>query len=296
MYKKQLLLTLLISGLLTLSFSGKKKPTAKSALKVLTGFCSFIPSGTTQVDQESTTVQSFYMSSTEITNFQYAEFLFDLEKNGELEKLAIAAIDTSAWLNVDSFSKSMVDYYHNHPAYHDYPVVNISKEAAELYCTWLTGKYEELSGGELKIIFRIPTRAEWIHAASGGVQMSPYSWGGPYLRGEKGLILANFLRMGAENVARDEESGEFKIVPNVFIAGSSNSDITAPAKSYFPNNYGLYNMNGNVSEMVSDGDLAAGGDWNSPGYDIRNQSIKKFENTDPTVGFRVVATYLEKAK
>jgi formylglycine-generating enzyme required for sulfatase activity len=70
------------------------------------------------------------------------------------------------------------------------------------------------------------------------------------------------------------------------------ADLTAPAESYSPNGYGLYNMNGNVAEMISDGDFAVGGSWNSPGYDIRNQSIKKFKGAHPTVGFRIVATHV----
>ena len=68
--------------------------------------------------------------------------------------------------------------------------------------------------------------------------------------------------------------------------------IIAKAESYYPNEFGFYNLNGNVSEMISDSEKAVGGDWTCPGYDVRIESEKEFKEAHPTVGFRVVATYL----
>ena len=55
----------------------------------------------------------------------------------------------------------------------------------------------------------------------------------------QGEIMANFKRGRGDNMG---------------VAGSlnDNADITAPVKSYWPNDYGLYNMAGNVSEWVMD--------------------------------------------
>jgi len=290
-----LLIVFVSLGLLTISTTLNPKPTLKTAMKTLDGFCNFIPSGNVVVEQDTLTVQSFYMSETEITNFQYAEFLYELKRRGETEKYKIAVIDNDRWNTAfnSSYLEPMADYYHQHPAYQNYPVVNVSKEGADLFCEWLSAKYDSLSNGELKLTFRVPTRAEWIRAANGDMNNSAYSWGGPELQNAKGTSLANYLKLGAQHITRDEESGEYHIVRSVSAsAATGEAFLTAPAKSYFPNDYGLYNMNGNVAEMISDGELAVGGDWNAPGYDIRNQSIKKFEGTHPTVGFRIVATYL----
>lgn len=288
-----LLIAFVLLGVLTISTTLSTKPTLKNAMKTLDGFCNFIPSGSVVVDQDTLTVQSFYMSETEITNFQYAEFLYDLKQRGETDKYRIAAIDNDRWNTAFNSAslEPMADYYHDHPAYQDYPVVNVSKAGAELYCEWLSAQYDSLSNGELKLKFRVPTRAEWIKAANGDMNNSPYSWSGPELENAKGICLANYLKLGAQNITRNEESGEYQIVLSVN-SFTGEADLIAPVRSYFPNDYGLYNMNGNVAEMVSDGDLVVGGDWNSPGYDIRNESIKKFEGTHPTVGFRIVATYL----
>ena len=72
-----------------MSFISGKKPSAKTALKTVKKFCSYIPSGQTLVENDTVSVQSFYISKGEITNFQYQEFLADLKRKGELEKLKI---------------------------------------------------------------------------------------------------------------------------------------------------------------------------------------------------------------
>jgi formylglycine-generating enzyme required for sulfatase activity len=220
-----------------------------------------------------------------------------LKKKGELEKLQIANIDSMLWNTSFGWENNgFKDYYHNHPAYNDYPVVNITKEAAELYCEWLTEKYRVASGGELSLKFRIPTRAEWMRAARGNDHSNVYSWEGPYLRNDKGTVMANHLQIGTQNLTRNAESGEIELVeksqriyPTIL---QSQADVTAPARSYWPNQFGFYNMNGNVAEMISDGDQAVGGDWHSPGFDIRNESVKEFKEAHPTVGFRVVTSHL----
>lgn len=292
--KRSQLIFILIGGLILASFTTQKKTGLKRAHKTLQGFCEYVPSGYSLVDGDTSTVQAFYMSATEVTNLQYTEFLTDLLRKGEMDKYNIAQIDTNAWNTFipNTYFEPMATYYHKHPAYDNYPVVNVSKEGAELFCEWLTEKYDSLSNGELKLNFRLPYRAEWIRAASGGIMGSTYSWGGPYLRNSKGCELANFLSIGSENITRDEETGYLKITRAITSMDNDGAMCTASANSYSPNPYGLYNMNGNVSEMIADGNYAVGGDWYSPGYDIRNESIKEITQPQPTVGFRVVTTFL----
>lgn len=301
--KKSLLILGTVFCTVLISFTTAKKPSAKQAKKVLDGFCSYIPSGSAKILDDSVSIQSFYMSQTEITNIQYQEFLYDLKKKGDLENYKAAMIDTAKWNTAFSWEMSKYsDYYHKHSAYRDYPVVNITKEGAELYCKWLSKKYDSISGGEMSLTFRLPTRKEWVYAAKGDLKVSPYGWGGPYLRNSKGMILANFTRIGAENVHfnEDEQKYEIKFIQSngrvINTTMGDGADVTAPAQSYYPNGYGLYNMNGNVSEMVSDEDVIVGGDWRCPGYDIRNESAKKYTGANPITGFRVVASHVKKEK
>jgi formylglycine-generating enzyme required for sulfatase activity len=76
-----------------------------------------------------------------------------------------------------------------------------------------------------------------------------------------------------------------------FLFGCNN---TVHVASYEPNPYGLYNMVGNLSDMIQEEGIAMGGDWLSTGYNVRITSKKKYENGGAvTVGFRVYMEIVE---
>lgn len=293
--KTTLLSISLITVAILFSFSKPKKPILdlngmKKAMKL--GYV-YIPSGKTIVEGDSVSCQGFFMMKEEVSNFSYTEYLSDLKKNNRQEEYRLALPDTAKW-NSSSFAlQKYVQYYFSHPAYRHYPVVNVSKLQAEKYCEWLTQVWRKNTGNE-SIIFRLPTRAEFLRAANGTSMDRPYAWNSPYLRRSDGKFQCNFLTIDAGAISRDS-TGKLvvKNFPNDYLDQDSDfADLTAPVRSFWPNEYGIYNLNGNVSEMVADGNIAVGGDWNSPGYDIRNQSIKKFTEANPTVGFRPVMTFI----
>jgi formylglycine-generating enzyme required for sulfatase activity len=102
----------------------------------------------------------------------------------------------------------------------DQPVVQVSFKDAKAYCEWV---------GE-----RLPTEAEWEYAAKGGNDFPDYYWGDEKKPDDK---WAANIYQGSFPDKNTEEDG-YK--------------VTAPVKSYPANSYGLYDMEGNVWEWVSD--------------------------------------------
>jgi gliding motility-associated lipoprotein GldK len=145
--------------------------------------------------------------------------------------------DTLTWMHDFSytFNEPMFDTYFWHPAYGEYPVIGVDWDQANAFCNWRTNlRLNELTPSQQKYEteFRLPTEAEWEYAARSDKDNSIYPWGGPYSRNSKGCFLANFKPIRGNYIA-------------------DGYAFTAPSVSYWANDYGLYNMSGNVSEWTS---------------------------------------------
>lgn len=146
--------------------------------------------------------------------------------------------DTLAWIHdySYSFNDPLTEKYFWHQAYDNYPVVGVNWNQARAFCIWRTNKLtaSNLSqkNGTAPSEFRLPTEAEWEWAARGGNQLNPYPWGGPYARNERGCLLANFKPLRGNYVA---DGGMSTIIVG----------------HYKPNDWGLYDMAGNVAEWTS---------------------------------------------
>ncbi len=241
---------------------------------------------------------SLFASPYEVSNAEYQFFLTELKQSGNTRAILLAQIDSTKWSNDLHFAGPMEEHYHQHPAFGNYPVVNITQEGARLYCEWLTNKYHaDPKRMYKKVVFRLPTEEEWEYAARGGKSSFTYPWGGPALRNNKGCLMCNFSRIGDERLRRTDE-GKVEVVANIPIENVANSDefmLTAPVQSYWPNDFGLYNMSGNVSEMVQEKGISKGGGWKSLGYEVRidQQATYNDQAQLPTMGFRYFMEVLE---
>ena len=214
--------------------------------------------------------------------------------------------DTLCWIRdfAYSYNEPMTQRYFSHPAFGNYPVVGVNWNQANAFCEWRThylNSFLESKKRAQESSFRLPTEAQWEYAARGGRSQSMFPWGNYYLRNKKGCLLANF-KPGRGNYPED---GGF---------------YTVRADAYWPNDFSLYCMAGNVAEWTSsiyyegsynfqhdmnpdvrwnakESDpplmkrkVIRGGSWKDVGYYLET-STRTYEYMDTTksyIGFRTV--------
>ncbi len=218
--------------------------------------------------------------------------------------------DTLVWISdfTYSYNEPMARQYFWHPSFDRYPVVGVNWMQAQAFNVWRTqylNTHKVREGRPLAMDFRLPSEAEWEYAARGGRELSPYPWGGPYLRNEEGCFLANFKPM----------RGDFTSDGNMY---------TSRVGLYPPNDFGLYDMVGNAAawtvtafdesidyfthdmspdfqyDFNPDTDpphmsrkVVRGGSWKDIGHFLR-VDVRDYEYQDTArsyIGFRSVQTY-----
>lgn len=218
--------------------------------------------------------------------------------------------DTLCWIAdfTYSFNEPYTTMYFWHPSYDNYPVVGVNWKQAKAFCIWRTQLLNSalrMNGQPGVHDYRLPIESEWEYAARGGLEHSMYPWGGYYTRNKEGCFLANFKPLRG-NYADD------------------GGVVTIAVGSYQPNEYGLYDMAGNVAEWTSSAydesayvfshdlnpdyrynarpddqpvmkrKVIRGGSWKDIGYFMQNGTRSyEYEDTAKSyIGFRCVRSYL----
>lgn len=292
-----------------ISAAKQKKKMTDALIKFNKEKYAFIPMGSCQYKNEKVSSQAFYIETTEVTNLEYRAFLADLLIQKKHSDYLAAKPNQEMWTTKFpySFNEPLKDMYFWHPAYDEYPVVNISRKGAQLYCDWLTietNKILKENNQPLINDLRLPADIEWAYAASNKKNHSKYANGTELLKDSKGKYDVNYMCFTKEECRYDSVMNLY--VPKKVISkdkklhaaftddGAFHTTLT---KSYVPNSHGLYCMAGNVSEMVfnykTNKPETKGGSWFSCDYYLEIDADDEYKNeinASPLIGFRPVIT------
>ena len=267
---------------------------------------SFNPKTASYEDYASVTIDSSFYRNGKIIDTVITK---PLRNRADLISKKIINIypDTMCWLTEYTYSynePAMMNYF-AHPSYAYFPVVGITWEQAVAFCNWRTEYYKNNARMPRAQEFRLPTEGEWEYAARGGRHNAQYPWGGPYVRDYKGCFMANFKPM------RGNYTEDGYLIP-------------AHVGSFDPNDFGLYDMAGNVAEWTRDAyneisgeythdfnpsfefiarskdpkvmhrKVIKGGSWKDVGAYLQcgMRDFEYQENCRPSIGFRCIRSHI----
>lgn len=260
----------------------------------------------------TTLVAHFFIDKQEVTNLDYREYLYWLAHIFGLDAAEYkqALPDTTVWQKEFTYGEPMATNYFRHPAYENYPVVGVSYEQVQQYCSWRTDRVYEMQLMKAGLIpvnrqqtkdnyftaerylaglymglkpekhilvprYRLPTKEEWELAASGRLDASLFPYG--YDLTDKKI--AAKLRKGQRI---------FQSRPIVEMQKSGAFLFTAPAHSGFPNSSALYNMIGNVAEMTAEKGKCKGGSFRHALEESKITDQIAYTRPEAWLGFRCV--------
>jgi formylglycine-generating enzyme required for sulfatase activity len=272
-----------------------------------------------------------YAYEAEVTNEQYNRFLEYLKKNNLTDLYEKCKFDYS------DYTEPALSLMRNYSAdrvaskkfkgFNNYPAVNISYDAANAFCEWLTQQYNRSAEHKFKKVkFRLPSIKEWQIAAVG--IKNPTSW-----EPSEQKVEVRYTAPGKEFDKNYEKRivslsdadilypwfkyynlrsspinnkgcylGNFKAPDQISCPGIKKNGFGAAdgffamslTKAYFPNDIGLFDVVGNVAEMTNEKGKACGGSWNHPPAESTIKSINSYTKSDAAIGFRIFMEIMEK--
>ncbi len=263
-------------------------------------------------------VNSFFMDAYEVRNIDWREYLtwlsavYTYVAPGRIEA---AKPDMKAWTEGLSSSEPFMHNYFTHPSFNEYPVVCVSWDQVSDYCKWRTDrtaefqliKYGAIYAPDFDAIarmtdidevehaiftserffatiddnivnscrglfpdYRLPTEDEWEFAAYARKASEPENVVKIYPWTEK-----NYEILSKSDVDQQQahyNQSRTNIYSNVF-------SRTVPVGSFAPNDFGLYNMAGNVNEWVLDKYVARSGKNKIDSVDVLDVFLPKYHKT-----------------
>lgn len=250
----------LIAAFFLLAFSVVKKP-------------DFRPPGTVEVSD------SLFFDQTEITTFNWLEYTTWMKNNyGDDSPEYLASLPDSSVFT--GFNEPFSRLYFFHPAYHNYPVVGVSYNQAQQFCTWRSERVKEMLAIQHakkknykmpELAYRLPSEAEWE-------------------------LVAN-APLNEKSVRKSKSSFTSEDMPynvkDFNIQTSSEARITSPATQGVKNSFGMQNLFGNVAEMIAEEGVSKGGSFFHTSAESQSEKAIAYESPTHWLGFRCVCIVKE---
>ena len=256
--------------------------------------------------------ENLFVDKTEVCNLDYREYLYWLIQvygyNSITHKQSLP--DTLVWRETLSYGEPMIESYFRHPAYNSYPMVGISFEQAQKFCDWRTDRVYEMiliklgriqpnsnqdSAGHFTAAryrsgryagyapdlsvpiprYRLPKEAEWELAASGGLDIQQFPYGYDFDSPHLKKMSKRYQHLLSTKEAADRLGSKYP----------------AEVENLFTNNFGIYNMIGNVAEMVSEHGMAKGGSYIHPAGECNIANKIACDKPTHWLGFRCICSW-----
>jgi formylglycine-generating enzyme required for sulfatase activity len=231
-----------------------------------------------------------WVSKYEVSNADYRKFIIDVSNSNEPLQVHSVLPDTLVWRNDLANTEPFVKFYFRNNSYDNYPVVGIGYEAAKEYCKWLTEKYNQNPHKKFqKVLFKLLSKEEWVFAANKGDTSKVYTWGTGFIQNNRKQYLCNY-----KHTVFTLDSATKKYIESPEPNAIGGTTVTAPIHSFYPNSFGIYNMCGNVAEMIEEKGIAKGGSFLDPAYNVRISSEKMYNQPQADIGFRIALKIIEK--
>lgn len=270
-----------------------------------------------------------YATNIEVTNCDYNRFLRYLLQTGDEAlyqqyKPDVSIHEGSLLAFFKAYHAAATNGEKATPAeYDNYPVVNITHEAAIAYCAWLTQQYSETKGKRKfkQVVFRLPALKEWQITALGYPKFQSWTLDDneieTFISNDPNEMVGKikktipfkgsdirypwFNAYDYRNKPQNHKHcwlGNFNVPKDavsclIYRPDGDGYAITGKCGSYFPNDMGFYDVVGNVAEMIDEKGTACGGSWNHAPEDATITSVVQYRRSSMMVGFRVFMEVLE---
>lgn len=276
-------------------------------IKFNKGLYTKIPAYKTDYAGKAIILDAFTIRNVGITNLEYKTFLADLLAQNRNEDYLKCRVMNENWTRQCYYN--LADIYFQDAAYNDFPVVNVSYDAAKLFCKWLeeeTRLYMLQNNIKLRPLqVRLPYDEEWVFAAREGYAKIAFEKGYNTIYDEAvGLVNKSFTNRVELVKKRVERVDTLYGLYSTNRYGWSEKDMAdffevglncyklAPQDTIYVERMKVLGKIGHVSEMIpqkNSGRLWLSGlSWKNKEEYQKLENEFKTNGSSPFVGFRVV--------